>query len=270
MGSTLAKRPSGKELLAASTRSFPSRFLIVDSKFTEYDEGRQSVDLILASREESVKLAKRLGARASSGTVSEDIRAQIRSRSPAYLGCPNSSILHRSHHVFPGMGFQWASGSVLTEKQAFDFGYVEPYLHTVCGRIAQFAEFFASRSVHYQDDALTQTLREAGIIERDHFAVFGNGARGEMSHLPYDPVFMERAARPKQVGLLSDGRLHLAQLIFFERTNDGQFIAGSNCYIPNTRSICTFMVEVPSLVSDRRESITSLPASSRDTSSAPP
>ena len=145
-----ARNPDPKKIFA------PRRLIVCGLKTVMATE-KTTVDLVLMSRAASAEFEKRFPKRPLASAAFEFAR----DNALAFIGGTETSRPHIKTHYFPGTNFQL--GHVLTEKQVFDLGYVDPHMDTVCAQIARVAEYLIR---HGKSSELAGTLREAGLIDQ--------------------------------------------------------------------------------------------------------
>ncbi len=221
-----AKNPDPKKV-------FGPRLLIVDGATHDVAAGKTTVNLVLMNRAASAEFRQRF-------PEVTDITAALQfahDNALASMGNGAGDYPHTKTHHFPGTNFQL--GRVLTEKQAFDLGYVDPHMDTVCRQIARVAEYLCK---HGKRSELTETLREAGLIGQKYFATMHHDLTGTWEHTL--DVLDHESDHENIPKLVCES--HPIQLYLFGRKGDGFFVGGAY-HVPGTSISNGFCTSVPPL-----------------------
>lgn len=143
-----------------------------------------------------------------------------------------TKIDHKKAHQVQGE--KYSLGDVITEKEAFDFGYVEPHIETLCVRIGKLAQ---EKGASQDSDELTPALRQQGLIAEQYLALLSGGIL-EIVHSSRGKEFRLQRVNEKN---RAD---HPITLKFYTEDN-GAVRAACSFYHGNTRTIYEFMTTIP-------------------------
>ena len=209
--------------------AFTPRIMIVDSLSTFLSEGTQNLGLSLLDRTASTDFYKQFneGSPAQVAKVLE----YAREHAIACLGRSGASFNHRRNHQVKGTGYHL--GDIVTEQAAYDFGYVEPHIDTVAGRIAE-----AGYQVKSQDEFVA-TLRGLELINNDQTVICKSGQIDVISN----ERLMDFSYGPKVRG--PNCASHPVTLYVFPVKKDGVMPVGVGYFVPEKNCIFEFMTYVP-------------------------
>ncbi len=227
---------------------FVPRLLLVDNAYSD-QSGKRSVDLLLMSRAGSAGFAERFP-----GTDAS-YEARRFAHTVAFIGNGTDGFEQRRRHFFSDARLQL--GQVLTEKEVFDLGYVEPHIDTVCGQIVRIVQRLIS---HDASRGLTEALRETGLIGQKHFAVLTPAPSQEQilndfhpqSFADFPPTWentldiFDHEPRPSLSEPTGVCMSHLANLRLFALM-DGELPVRIDYFEPKTATYCRFMTTAPPL-----------------------
>ena len=208
------------------------RLLIVDSVSIFSDENKETLGLTLLDPDASAEFYK-IFPDGTERNVAKVI-SYAKEHAVASFGKPGSSLEHIRLHKIDGTDYHL--GDVITEKCAYDFGYVEPHINTVAGGIAQIYASCPGRT----NDEFTALLREEGLIDEGQAAsyklgqidVFSNERSREFTH--YGPKVIEKNCASHPITL------------FVDRLGDsGVISAGVGFFVPQDNCIFEFMTYAP-------------------------
>lgn len=231
--------PSRPEAAKPRKDPFAPRLLMVESAVTD-GQGKRSVDLALLSRDASAEF-RTLFPDGPGGRMG-DALGFAWANSTEYIGRPLVSLRHRKRHNFEGKPLPL--GHVLSEKEAFDLGYPEPHIDTVCGRLARMAAGIPRQDMFERE--LNRQLRESGLIGNGHFASTRGSGDGRLSLDVF--VSEEDERRTFAWGTRMAGtpnRQHYASLLIFEVDLQGFLPVGCAYHSERTNTTYEFMTYVP-------------------------
>jgi hypothetical protein len=219
-----AKNPDPKKV-------FGPRLLIVDGANTDVESGKRTVNLVLMNRAASAEFKRRFPKVTNITTALQFAHGN----SLAFMGKGAGDRPHTKTHYFPGTNFP--IGHVLTEKQAYDLGYTDPHMDTVCAQIARVAEYLCR---HGKSSELAQALKEAGLIDQRYFVTLTPDVTWEhtLDVLKHDPSHAEIP------GVVC--RSHPIRLYIFRR-EENSFSVGGAYHVPGTKIANEFCIAVPAL-----------------------
>jgi hypothetical protein len=211
------------------------RIMIVESLCTNEKEGTQNLRLCLLGREHTQEFYDTFSKvkhdkSPEDWTLIGEIQEYARTHEIGYVDPhhPNSSLTHR--RVVTVNDVQYRLGDIVTEQEAFDFGYVEPYIDTVATKIVE-----ASLLPGMTREKFTPFLREQGLIPGDQTAVY----RGDT----IDVVANERARdfECSTKPIEQNNRSHPINILVFRPGKDNVLPIGVAFLVPKENTIYEFM-----------------------------
>ncbi|MEK6963402.1 MAG: hypothetical protein AABX70_03175 [Nanoarchaeota archaeon] len=160
------------------------RILVVQSVVILPEEGKRFLDLALLTREASKEFPHFFPPEAPRDP-SKVMDYAGRHFTPYLMPC-SSSLSHPTRHADPER--KYSLGSVLTEREAFELGDVEPHIDTICADMALIAKQTATKGklegpIHWDafgETAITQALQEANYLAEGQIAILRHNACGYM------------------------------------------------------------------------------------------
>ena len=205
------------------------RIMIVSSLCTFHDEDKQRITLSILDRADSEEFRRRFPDGETRENVA-DIQAYTMPREIYTLGDSNASFGHKRSHELPGTKYHL--GDIIAEREAFDFGYVEPHIDTVALRIVDESLKGGSR------EERVARLRAQGLISEQQTAVYVGGNIEIISN-EREPSFLHGPRFVEQ-----NNKSHPITLMVYE-PRDGARSIGVAFLVPEQNTIYEFMTSLP-------------------------
>jgi len=204
------------------------RLLVAETVITCPQENRQYVDLAVLNREASAGFYERFpkGIDRDKADVIRYAQGNILTQ----LGKPGVSLSARKRVEVEGD--QYHLGDILTEEEAFDLGYPEPHVDTLCARIGQLLD------AYWMKEGLVDVLRSEGLITEDQTFVGNTDGYHVVQKDRYDRLRLGRW----------DERLSHAEkpiTLYVFGPKDGTIPVGCATFVEATNTIYEFMTYPP-------------------------
>lgn len=171
----------------------------------------------------------------------EEIISYARMHGIEHIGERGSGFPHRRHHDIAGTRYH--SGDVVTEKEAYDFGYVEPHINTVAGLIVQ--AYYYSHSQDHLVEILrghVDILLGQRLISEEQTAVFNTTdfGYGQIDVVSNERLWEFKHGTVREMNCAS----HPITLFVFPPGKDGVWPVGVSFYVPEKNTVYEFMTHV--------------------------
>ncbi len=212
------------------------RLLIVDSVSTNVQEKNQLLGLTLLDKDASAKFPKLFPNYSPQNRNDTELRKVLRyaeGHSLDRIGESAASFSHRKHHHVDGE--QYHLGYIVTEKEAFGFGYVEPHIDTAVMQIVD--TLYGPR---LNDRRVTEVLRAVKLIDPEQVVVRHNGM-----HIFRNEEVARRYRYDYDIIHVPINADHPIWINTFEPDKDQKIATGVSWYVQKSNTIYEFMAYVP-------------------------